>query len=243
VGLAGLEERPATKLSGGQQQRLALCRALVYEPDLVLLDEPFSNLDAKLREQMRVELKSLQQRLNVTVLFVTHDQLEALSLSDTIAVMNLGRVEQVGAPRALYEAPRSPFVRDFLGQNLLLDCRVLDVLEGSWLRVRVDGLSPETCVTGRAAPGWLPTAGDRVKLAARPEDAELIAADGLSRDGVLHAVTRSALFLGDRYQVHLELANGTQLLLHAPRTALSAWAPNERVGVRLAPDAVMVWPA
>src|SRR5438045_3393722 len=91
-----------TLLSGGQMQRLALCRALVYEPDLLLLDEPFSNLDAKLREQMRVELKLLQRRLGITVLFVTHDQIEALSLSDRIAVMQRGRVEQVGAPRELY---------------------------------------------------------------------------------------------------------------------------------------------
>ena len=105
VGLGGLEARPGTLLSGGQKQRLALCRALVYEPDLLLLDEPFSNLDAKLREQMRVEVKLLQRRLGITVLFVTHDQVEALSLSDRIAVMQRGRVEQVGAPRALYERP------------------------------------------------------------------------------------------------------------------------------------------
>src|SRR2546426_236624 len=120
VGLAGLDERGATLLSGGQMQRLALCRALVYEPDLLLLDEPFSNLDAKLREQMRVELKLLQRRLGITVLFVTHDQIEALSLSDRIAVMQRGRVEQVGAPRELYERPASAFVRDFLGQTVIL---------------------------------------------------------------------------------------------------------------------------
>src|SRR5207253_7260671 len=111
VGLTGLEERSATLLSGGQMQRLALCRALVYEPDLLLLDEPFSNLDAKLREQIRVEVKLLQRRLGITVLFVTHDQIEALSLSDRIAVMHLGRVEQVGTPRERYERPASPIVR------------------------------------------------------------------------------------------------------------------------------------
>ena len=105
-------------------QRLALCRALVYEPDLLLLDEPFSNLDAKLREQMRVEVKLLQRRLGITVLFVTHDQVEALSLSDRIAVMHRGRVEQVGSPRALYERPASAFVRDFLGQTVVLSGRV-----------------------------------------------------------------------------------------------------------------------
>ena len=131
VGLAGLEERPATLLSGGQMQRLALCRALVYEPDLLLLDEPFSNLDAKLREQMRVELKLLQRRLGITVLFVTHDQIEALSLSDRIAVMQRGRVEQVGAPRELYERPASAFVRDFLGQTVILRGAVKAVAGGT----------------------------------------------------------------------------------------------------------------
>ena len=157
VGLAGLEQRPATQLSGGQQQRLALCRALVYEPDLILLDEPFSNLDAKLREQMRVELKLLQQRLNVTVLFVTHDQLEALSLSDTIAVMNLGRLEQVGTPRALYDGPGSPFVRDFIGQNVLLDGHVREVLDSRRAVVGIDGLASDVwvvgCLTHRLAAG------------------------------------------------------------------------------------------
>ncbi len=120
VGLDGLERRPATLLSGGQMQRLALCRALVYEPDLLLLDEPFSNLDAKLREQMRIELKFLQRRLGITVLFVTHDQIEALSLSNRIAVMSRGRAEQIGPPRSLYEEPASAFVRDFLGQTVIL---------------------------------------------------------------------------------------------------------------------------
>src|SRR5688500_20177150 len=107
-------------LSGGQQQRVALARSLVFEPKILLLDEPFSNLDAKLREQMRIELKLLQRRLGITVLFVTHDQIEALSLSDRIAVMQRGRVEQVGAPRELYERPASAFVRDFLGQTVIL---------------------------------------------------------------------------------------------------------------------------
>ena len=130
VGLAGLDARPATLLSGGQMQRLALCRALVYEPDLLLLDEPFSNLDAKLREQMRVELKLLQRRLGITVLFVTHDQVEALSLSDRIAVMQRGRVEQVGPPRQLYEQPASAFVRDFVGQTVILRGR-LDATDGA----------------------------------------------------------------------------------------------------------------
>src|SRR3989454_12168264 len=104
-------------------QRLPLCRALVYEPDLLLLDEPFSNLDAKLREQMRVELKLLQRRLGITVLFVTHDQIEALSLSNRIAVMSRGRAEQIGSPRCPYEQPASAFVRPLPGQTEILKGR------------------------------------------------------------------------------------------------------------------------
>ncbi|HEY1296172.1 MAG TPA: ABC transporter ATP-binding protein [Chloroflexota bacterium] len=121
--LVGMQEyalRPAPDLSGGQQQRVALSRALVYEPDLLLLDEPFSNLDARLRGQMRLEVRLLQQRLGITVLFVTHDQLEALSMSDQIAILNQGHLEQVGVPSDLYDRPASPFVRDFLGQTIRL---------------------------------------------------------------------------------------------------------------------------
>ncbi|MCH8973746.1 MAG: ABC transporter ATP-binding protein, partial [Chloroflexi bacterium] len=110
VGMPGLEKRPGPLLSGGQQQRVALARALVTEPRVLLLDEPFSNLDAKLREQMRAELKHLQKRLNIAVLFVTHDQIEALSLSTGIALMNLGVVQQRGHPRLLYEEPANEFV-------------------------------------------------------------------------------------------------------------------------------------
>ena len=124
VGLAGLEERPAPALSGGQQQRVALARALVFSPKVLLLDEPLSNLDAQLREEMRRELKSLQQRVNITVIFVTHDQIEALSLSDRIAIMKFGVLEQVGTPEQVYYHPATPFVRDFLGKTFLLPGKI-----------------------------------------------------------------------------------------------------------------------
>jgi ABC-type Fe3+/spermidine/putrescine transport system ATPase subunit len=180
----------------------------------------------------------LQKRLNVTVLFVTHDQLEALSLSDTIAVMNLGCVEQVGAPRVLYEAPISPFVRDFLGQNLLLSGHVRESLDNERAVVAVH----ESEIEGRAAPGWRSVAGAAVKLAIRPEDIELLP-PGTSRDrNVLVARTRSALFLGDRYQVTVELANGAELLLQTPR-ARTDWEPDQQVSVYLPPEAVTLWPA
>src|SRR5882724_7638236 len=173
VGLEGLEARAATLLSGGQMQRLALCRALVYEPDLLLLDEPFSNLDAKLREQMRIELKLLQRRLGITVLFVTHDQIEALSLSDRIAVMQRGRVEQVGPPRSLYEHPASGFVRDFLGQTVILPGRVAKLMPGDdppSVSVELDGALAGCTLAGRTAPGAVLTPGEGAHLAIRPED-------------------------------------------------------------------------
>jgi len=122
-------------LSGGQQQRVALARALVYEPSLLLLDEPFSNLDTKLREQMRIEIKLLQSKLGITVLFVTHDQVEALSLSTRLAVIHQGRVQQVGTPRDLYEQPANQIVRDFLGRSVLLKGTVIST--ESDLRIRI----------------------------------------------------------------------------------------------------------
>ncbi|HTE87136.1 MAG TPA: ABC transporter ATP-binding protein, partial [Dehalococcoidia bacterium] len=115
VGLGGLASRPAPQLSGGQQQRVALARSLVYEPELLLLDEPFSNLDAHLREEMRAEVKVLQRRLGTTILFVTHDQTEAMSLADRVAVMDRGSIAQIGTPQELYGTPTSPTVRDFMG--------------------------------------------------------------------------------------------------------------------------------
>src|SRR5947207_4037003 len=124
VALEGLAGREATRLSGGQQQRLALARALVMEPRLLLLDEPLSNLDAKLRERMRFELRELQRRLRITTLYVTHDQIEALSMSNVIAVMNSGVIVQEGAPREIYLQPKSKFVANFIGSTNQLAGRV-----------------------------------------------------------------------------------------------------------------------
>ncbi len=126
VGLGHLPDRPAPMLSGGQQQRVAFARSLVFSPDILLLDEPFSNLDAQLREHMRIEVKELQKRIGITVLFVTHDQIEALSLSDRIGVMNGGRIEQIGSPEDVYHRPVTTFVRDFLGKSILLPCKVAE---------------------------------------------------------------------------------------------------------------------
>ena len=178
VGLGGLEARPAPHLFGGQQQRVALARALVYEPEILLLDEPLSNLDAKLREQMRVELKLLQRQLGITMIFVTHDQMEALSLADRLAVMNQGRIEQLGTPRELYERPQTPFVRDFLGQCVVLRGQVGEP-SGTLGRVVLGEAAGELFYDQGAAPAAA-AVGAPVLVSVRPEDVEVPAARSIA---------------------------------------------------------------
>ena len=168
VALDDMADREATKLSGGQQQRLALARALVMEPPLLLLDEPLSNLDAKLRERMRFELKRLQRELGITTVYVTHDQSEALALSHSIAVMNGGRIQQIGSPREIYERPRNQFVADFVGTT-------------NFVNGTVSGPTPPPGSTGspprsanlKARGVDSLKSGEEVVLSIRPEDVEL----------------------------------------------------------------------
>ena len=161
VNLDGFEERGATQLSGGQQQRVALARALVNEPAVLLLDEPFAALDLKLRMQMQIELKALQRRLGTTFIFVTHDQTEAFAMSDRIALMNAGRVEQVGSPRDLYERPANRFVAEFMGETNLIEGRVLQ----GGARMQVDGTLLEIDLPGPTLPEGVPIA-----VSLRPEN-------------------------------------------------------------------------
>jgi ABC-type Fe3+/spermidine/putrescine transport system ATPase subunit len=241
VGLGGLERRPATLLSGGQMQRLALCRALVYEPDLLLLDEPFSNLDAKLREQMRVELKFLQRRLGITVLFVTHDQIEALSLSNRIAVMYRGRAEQIDSPRNLYEQPASTFVRDFLGQTVILKGRV-NGEDAHTVAVALDGSLAGQTLAGRVAPGAMLGVGASAHAAVRPEDIEVAPNDrSPARDHTLVGVIEALLFVGDRYEARVALSAEQRILLFLGRGG--DWREGQRLRLYFPPEAVSVWPA
>jgi ABC-type Fe3+/spermidine/putrescine transport system ATPase subunit len=245
VGLDGLETRSATLLSGGQMQRLALCRALVYEPDLLLLDEPFSNLDAKLREQMRIELKLLQRRLGITVLFVTHDQVEALSLSDRIAVMQRGRVEQVGTPQALYERPATAFVRDFLGQTVILSGRVAKLAAGdhaAGIVVEMSSALAGTTLSGRPAGGAALVPEADVHVAIRPEDIQVIPDDRRGPgDNLLSGEIEALLFVGDRYEARIALGGEHRILLLLPRAA--QWREGQRLWLALPPESVSVWPA
>jgi len=245
VGLEGLETRPATLLSGGQMQRLALCRALVYEPDLLLLDEPFSNLDAKLREQMRVELRLLQRRLGITVLFVTHDQVEALSLSDRIAVMHRGRVEQVGPPRQLYERPGTAFVRDFLGQTVILRGRVgapAAASEDASIVVEMNGALAGRTLTGRAPEGITLVPGADARVAIRPEDIQVGLDDGPRPEPhALPGVIDALLFVGDRYEARVTLDDEQCIQVLLSRAV--EWREGHRVLLAFPPESVSVWPA
>ncbi|MEW2498310.1 ABC transporter ATP-binding protein [Streptomyces nodosus] len=165
--LGAYSSRAATKLSGGQQQRLALARALVTRPELMLLDEPLSNLDAKLRETMRFELKRLQRELSLTAIYVTHDQSEALVMSNRIAVMNQGRIEQIGKPREIYTRPATRFVAEFIGTSNFMEAKVVSVAGDE---VQVDAAQGRLVARGVAAP---PAVGDSVLISIRPECVDL----------------------------------------------------------------------
>ncbi len=192
VGLNFLADRPAPKLSGGQQQRVALARAIVARPSLLLFDEPLSNLDAKLRERMRVEIRELQKRLRITAVYVTHDQAEALAISDTIAVMDAGRILTMGKPREIYAAPPSRFVADFVGLTNILRGRVLAQAER-------DGTGEVEVAFGtvrcRLDGGMRP--GDAVDLLMRPESIALCPDAPAGSANIWPAAVSGVTFLGE----------------------------------------------
>ena len=233
VGLGGLSERGATQLSGGQQQRVALARALVYEPALLLLDEPLSNLDAKLREQMRLELRGLQRKLELTILYVTHDQTEAMTLSDRIAVVNRGRFDQVGSPDEVYEKPASSFVGDFLGRMIALEGTLTRSAGGAWVqlaggaRVAIDLAEVDSLPDGAA-----------VRLSARPEDIEILPM-GKPGESQLDAVVEQVDYLGDRFEYHVRAAD---TLLVLPAAKKDRYAVGEKVRLDIHPARLRAHP-
>jgi ABC-type Fe3+/spermidine/putrescine transport system ATPase subunit len=241
VGLEGVEQRQGPNLSGGQQQRVALARALVYEPSVLLMDEPFSNLDAKLREQMRVQVKLLLKRLtDVTVVFVTHDQVEALSLSDRVVLMNRGRVEQVGPPRHLYERPATAFGRDFLGRTLLLRGRIQESEAGDSTTIRLDtGGAHLKIVEGAQDPS---SPGSEVLVAIRPEDIELRVDDGVAAAAnELSGTVEALLFVGEHYECRVRVGDDASVLLKLPKR--STLREGQAVRLTVAPLGISVWPA
>lgn len=225
IRLEGLGRRLPHQLSGGQQQRVALARALVFEPSLLLMDEPLGALDRKLRETMKLELKRLQRALSLTVIYVTHDQEEALTMSDRIAVMNRGRIEQVATPMELYERPRTPFVADFLGESNSLNGSIVRET-GSHLVVRTSrGLEVV------AAPGAELTAGCEVRLAIRPEQIVFLGPQDTS-DNVVEGVIEDVVYLGEAYRCLVRCTQG-ELLCVKTQNPRGAGNPRHGQTVRL----------
>jgi ABC-type Fe3+/spermidine/putrescine transport system ATPase subunit len=194
------------QISGGQQQRVGLARALVYRPKVLLLDEPLSNLDAKLREEMRFEIRYLIDRLKITAVYVTHDQAEALALSDRVSVMNAGHIEQVGTPDEIYDFPQSRFVADFIGLSDFLAGTVSAVhVEEATAAVTVDGLE----IYVSAAPEMSP--GRDVLLFIRPNDVELLPAAHESGTNIFEGVVDKMTYLGDRSDYRIVVGEGLEL--------------------------------
>jgi iron(III) transport system ATP-binding protein len=238
LGLDGLENRLSAQLSGGQQQRVALARALVYEPEVVLLDEPFSNLDAKLREQLRVELKMLQRRVGVTVVLVTHDQLEALSLSHRIAVMRNGRIEQVGNPRELYDYPSTPFVRDFFGHTNKFNAIVTAPMPDRKFEIALEGADIRLVARLRGAADY--SVGQAVTACIRPENIELSPDRFETGANQAPGTVRAFLFLGDRSECHVTVA-GRDVMALLSRG--HHFRDGQSVYVRLPEEALSLWPS
>jgi ABC-type Fe3+/spermidine/putrescine transport system ATPase subunit len=232
VGLEGLERRQATHLSGGQQQRVALARAIVFEPRILLLDEPLSNLDAKLRVHMRGELKSVQAATGITTIFVTHDQSESMALADRIVVMNRGRIEQVGTPADVYERPRTRFVNEFVGSINVLP-GVVTAIEGT----RVSMVSGGYDIEGHLAADLRLAPGDRVSATIRPERLVILPEQSTPATNRWPAQVAAAAYYGDHREYELDI--GERLVkVNAPPNV--DFGKGERVVVSCDPTEVVV---
>ncbi len=233
VGLEGLENRYPLQLSGGQQQRVALARALVVEPKVLLLDEPLSNLDAKLRLRMREEIKRIQRTLKITTIYVTHDQEEAMSLSDNIAVMNQGRILQVGTPREIYNNPKNLFVATFIGRSSLLTGIVKDV-RGDYAVLNIDGTFE---IEGRIADGFKLNKGDRAVAIMRPED--FMVEPPAIRHNVIEGIIELTMFLGPFMQVRLKISRQNLMVYIDPDLDVKT---GSKLRVYIAPSDVYLFP-
>ncbi len=221
VRLGGFARRRPAQLSGGQQQRVALARALVFEPKLVLMDEPLGALDKQLREQMQLEIKRLHQRLGVTFIYVTHDQSEALTMSDRIAVFNHGAVQQLDTPAALYERPRTSFVARFIGENNALSGAV-ESIDGDFCRVALDGGGR---ILARAVN--IGGVGGRTTLSVRPERVLLDPAPTV--ENRFRGIVRELIYCGDHTRLLLAVAGGGEMTMKLPAAALDGLAPGADV--------------
>ena len=219
VGLEGFEKRDVTLLSGGQQQRVAIARALVNEPKILLLDEPLGALDAKIRKQMQIELKKIQQEVGITFIYVTHDQEEALSMSDTVVVMNNGEIQQIGSPTDIYNEPENRFVAGFIGES--------NIIEGIMIRdylVQFDGFEFECVDKGFED-------NEEIEVVLRPEDLDIVEPSQAKINGVVRNVT----FKGVHYEILVE----TELRTYKVQTTDYAEV-GRQVGLKFGPEDIHV---
>ena len=224
VQMSGYARRSPNQLSGGQQQRVALARALVIEPDVVLLDEPLSNLDARLRLEMREQLQDLQRTLGVTMIYVTHDQKEALAMGERIAVMQMGKVAQIGTPRDVYRQPLTRFVADFIGEINLISGVIKSVESGVVAATDVGDIHGQTGYEGIQV-------GDRVLCAIRPESMDFLLDESEAVDNVIFGRVRRAIYLGEVEQFFVELASGDQVKLIKYSATMQHVQPGDEVQI------------
>ena len=213
-----LNHRP-NELSGGQQQRVAIARSLVNEPEILLLDEPLGALDLKLRKEMQLELKRLQREMNITFIYVTHDQEEALTMSDTVVVMNGGKVQQIGTPEDIYNEPKNAFVADFIGDSNIVD----GVMHRDFL-VSFSGVDFPCVDRGFSRE-------QSVQVVVRPEDIEVVS----PVEGQLVGVVNDVIFKGVHFEMHVE-CEGREWLIHSTR----ACTPGETIGMRIGPNEIHI---
>ena len=219
VNLKGFEKRNINSLSGGQQQRVAIARALAVKPRVLLLDEPLGALDLKLRKDMQVELKNIQKRLGITFIYVTHDQEEALSMSDTIVVMNAGEIQQIGTPTDIYNEPKNAFVADFIGES-----NIVDGIMHSDFSVEFQGIKFQ-CVDkgfGKDEP---------VDVVVRPEDVDIVAPE----DGMLKGIVTSVTFKGVHYEIIVDI-DGFKWMVQTTEYS----AVGDKIGISVKPDEIQV---
>jgi len=230
MGLRGLGERRPNELSGGQQQRVALARSLVVEPRVLLFDEPLSNLDAKLRVQMRSEIRNIQRRLNITSVYVTHDQVEAMALSDRIVVMNQGKIEQIGSPEEIYRRPTTRFVADFIGRANFLEARI-DRVDGDEAEVELLGQRVRVPVT------FAVSAGDHLTAVLRPEALSL-----LEDATLVQGAVEQAMYLGSSTDYVVRVGEMVLIVVETDPSAHVVFREGQTVGVTFEPSTVHLLP-
>ena len=235
IRLPGIEDRYSEELSGGQQQRVALARALAYTPNVLLMDEPLGALDRKLREAMQTEIHRIQRELKITTVFVTHDQEEAMSLSDRIAVMADGRIQQIGTPEELYGRPQSAFVADFVGKTNFLDGRVASQADGTCAVAVADGVSVAVTTEGRFS------VGDPVTVATRPESLRLSSAAGENGLNSVPGKIERRRFLGNIGHYYVRTP-WSKLLLVETAGGVTHYRTGDDVWVVWEPDLSLIYP-